>query len=214
MKINFRHLLLIAIIALLGTAAQAEVEVRTLTQKFAINDATQVDIDITIGDISVQGSDDNFVSVDVTLECNRQNLDVCQRRANRLFLSPRLTNKRLDIRLRGTPRGHLQGIRAHMVVSVPKQMELEIDTRTADVTISGMTGNIEVDGVEGSVGITASQSDIREVSAKVGAGQVDLWVDGARIEGSGFPRSVKWQGSGSSEIELDLAAGDVDINLN
>ena len=204
----------LAILLLAPTVASAEVEVRTMSQTFALGSANQIDLDLTFGTVRVEGTDNNFVSVDVRLECNRQDLDKCERRANRLFLAPRISGKRMDIALRGTSRAQLQGIRAEMTVRMPRHFGLEVDMRLADVTISGMEADIEVDGVEGSVDITSTQNTIRTVDAKVGAGQVDLWVDGANVEGSGFPRSVKWEGSGQHKIELDMAAGDVDIKLN
>lgn len=207
-------ILIVSAALLVALPVVAEVEVRTLSQTFSVEGADQIDLDLSVGSVRVEGSDDPFVSVDVRLECNRQDLEKCRRRAGRLFVSPRVTGQRLDIRLRGTPRAHLQGIKAHMMVRMPRYMGLEIDMRTADVVVTDLLGHLEVDGVEGQLDITYPQNAVRSVDAKVGAGKVDLWVDGASVEGAGFPRSVKWQGSGQAEIEIDLAAGDVDVKLN
>jgi hypothetical protein len=77
-----------------------------------------------------------------------------------------------------------------------------------------MRGNLEVDSSAGDVEIRYPQERAGKVDIKVGVGDVELRTrDGASQQGTGFPRSLKWQGQGASTIEIDMAAGDALVEL-
>lgn len=201
------------LLALLGSGwAQAEV-VHTLEQSFYPDGADTLELDLSIGDITIEGTDGRDVEVHVTLECGREKLDRCTERARALYLRPRIRREILKVDLEGTARRRLQGISAHMKVRVPRHMALELDLRGGAVAISGMQSHLEVDSGAGDIDIVTTRQQVRSVKIDVGVGSADLWLPEGHIEGRGFPRSVTWNGSGRSEIEVDVGTGDVAVRL-
>ncbi len=205
---------LIVILAVMLTAPiGAQVEVRKIDLNLAMGNATRVEVDLTVGSLRIEGKRGSTAEVEVRFECSKENLAKCRRRAERLHLAPRIDGKTLNIRLRRTSRARLQGIKSHMLVRIPKDLPVEVDTRAASVTVEGMRSHLELDSLEGNVKITYPKKAVQSVKVAIGVGRADLWVDDTHIEGAGFPRSVDWQGTGNSRIEVDLGTGDVEIRL-
>lgn len=208
----------LALLALLITtvpafAATAPVKVRTITQNIYPGDATKVRLDLTFGDMEIEGSDGRDVEVEVLIFCHRKNLATCTTRAQRIYLEPRSRRGNLNINLKRTPKNRAQGVSARMKVKVPRHLSLEVDVTGGDVLISGMEGSMEVDGLTGKVDIVHQRHLLGMVKLDVGLGNADLWLGDGRIKGHGFPRSLRWQGSGTARIEVDLGTGNIAVRL-
>ena len=191
----------------------APTQVRTISQDVYPGQAGMVKIDLAIGDLDIEGSDGRDVEVEVYLFCHRSDVDGCTARAQRIYLEPRMRRGRLQIQLKRTPRNRAQGVSARMKVKVPRHLELEVDVAGGDVTIAGMQGSMEIDGLSGDVDIVHQRHLTHQVKVDVGVGKVDLWLGDSRIEGTGFPRSLNWLGSGTARIEVDRGSGDVAVRL-
>ncbi|MEM8962016.1 MAG: hypothetical protein AAGD38_11080 [Acidobacteriota bacterium] len=191
-----------------------EVEVRRLEQSFSLGDADDVDIDITVGDITVEGTDDRDVTVDARLYCDDSNLERCRKQAQELRLVPRIGGSTFYVDLRRTPWSRLRGVRSELIVRVPRHLEIEIDIRAGgSATISGMKGEIEVDGGAADVSITYPRAEVGKVKLSSAVGQSNLIVDGSTIEGTGIPRNLTWNGPGRHTVEVDVGSGDVTVTL-
>lgn len=195
------------------SAAAEDVEVRQLEQTFFLGDAGRVHIDLTLGSVAVTGVDGRNVEAEVRLFCVREDLEKCRRRAQQVILAPRVDGRSFDLRLKRTTRGRLRGIRAELEVRIPKETPLEIDVRAGDVSVNHMASHLEVDVGAGDVHVDTAQRLVQWVKIDVGVGAADLWVQDAHIEGTGFPRSLTWRGSGQAKIEIDAGTGDIDVNL-
>lgn len=197
-----------------AAARATGVEVRTLSQDVYAGDVGKVEVDLSLGDLRIEGTDGSEVEIEVKLSCNRENIEKCKARAQRLYLVPRRRGSRLDIMLKRTSAARAQGIHANMVVKMPKHLEFEADLNGGDVVIEGIENGIEINGVAGDVDISHRRHLVGKVAIDVGIGKVDLWLGDGRIEGTGFPRSLKWTGTGAAPIDVNLGNGKVSLRLD
>ncbi|MCP4659089.1 MAG: hypothetical protein GY856_27080 [bacterium] len=211
-----RILVPICLLWLAGAApdpATGQVEVRTIHQRFLLGDAAKIDVDLSLGDLTIEAADGDSVEVDLRFECVREDLERCRQRAEKIRLVPRVRGRVFHVRLAKTPKGRAQGIKAAMSLRIPPRVELEVDIRGGDVFVTGMRSDLEIDGLVGNVDVIAGRDRTASVKVDVGAGKAELWLGDGRIEGTGFPRSLTWKGSGTSKIEVDLGSGNVRVRL-
>ena len=212
------HRLLVLLAVALGctffaSSATAE-EVRRVEQSYFAGDSERVKISLTFGSVEVTGTSERNAEVELVISCRREDLAKCTRRAERIRLQPRISRGVLKLKLKNTPRGQVQGLDATMKVRIPSDLGLEIDLKGGDVTVQGMTSHLEIDSGGGDVEVTFPQSQVEYVKIDVGFGSADLWTkDGNRIEGSGFPRSITWRGTGTAQVEVDMGGGEAEIRL-
>ncbi len=214
---NSLPLLAFLISAALGSAPAAHasgVEVRTLSQEVHAGDVGKVEVDFSIGDLRVEGTTGSEVEVEVKLFCKRNNVEKCKARAQRLYMVPRRRGSRLDLLLKRTSAARAQGISADILVKMPKHLEFEADLNGGDVVIEGIENGIQINGVAGDVDISHRRHLVGKVAIDVGIGKVDLWLGDGRIEGTGFPRSLKWTGTGAAPIDVNLGNGKVNLRLD
>ena len=211
----FVHALAIALASLAAAPATADwVEVRTLEKDMLLGDAPKVHVYLSVGDLTVEGTDDSRVQVSLVLECNRQDLGKCKARADRIRLAPRMGRKELKVRLKRTPQGRFKGIRARMTVRMPRSVPLEVDVTGGDVYITQLASHLNVNSGAGDVDVLASRAGTQEVKAVVGFGSADLWLGDGRIKGTGWPKAINWKGSGAARIDIDVVgSGDVSVRL-
>ena len=185
-----------------------------MEQSFFAGDAERVKIDLTFGSLEVMGTSDRNAEVELIIECRREDLAKCTRRAERIRLQPRISGGTLKLNLKNTPRGQAQGLDATMKVWLPSHLGLEIGMSGGDVTVIGMTSHLEIDTGGGNVNATFPQNQVEYVKIDVGFGKANLWTkDGNRIQGSGFPKSITWRGSGTAKVEVDMGGGEAEIRL-
>jgi hypothetical protein len=206
------YLALLLTLLLAGDAAAQE-EVRTSDYRVFAGEAEKLHVDLSFGDLTIEGAEVRDVEVEVVFTCTRQDLEKCRRQADKIRLQPRVYGKTLDVQLQRTSRGRLSGISARMKLKVPRRLAVEVDARAGDVLVSNMDSDVEVDVGAGDVDLGHRQSLVGTVKVDVGVGNADLWLNDSRIEATGFPRSLTWRGSGTAKIEVDVGTGDVAVRL-
>ncbi len=198
-----------------ATAATAQVEVRTLKQDLVLDGARKVHVNLSVGDVTIEGTAaGNNVEIEMFLDCNRQDLEICKTRANRVRLAPRMSGGVLKIRLKKTPRARLRGIQARMKIRMPSTVPLEVDVKSGGVYVTGLKSHLNIDVGAGDVDILGFKAGTALVNVDNGLGKADLWLGDSRVEGSGWPKSLDWRGSGQAEIRVvGIGSGDVSIRL-
>ncbi len=208
---SFRFLLLAtAAAATLAGGAPAgggQTAVRSLSQEVALGGAAQVHVNLSIGDLTVEGTDGGNVEIELTLDCNRVDPEVCKARAEKVRLAPRMGKRELKIKLKNTHRPRLRGIKARMTVRMPRHVPLEVDVTGGDIHISGMRSHMNVNSGGGNVDVVAERRNTNEVEIDIGFGKGDLWLGEERIKATGWPRALKWKGTGDAKIEIDVVGG-------
>ncbi len=205
--------LLILLTCLTVTAAAAEVEIKTFQQRYVLGTADLVNVDMSFGEIRVEGYDGSEVEVEFRLTCKREDLEKCRRRAERLRLVPRVKGRKLVVRLEKTPRGKIQGIRALLVLRVPSDVALDVDLRSGEVFVESMRSDVEIDVAFGDADLVAKHDGVGDVDVDVVAGKAELWLGDGHLKGSGWPRSIKWRGPGESRINVDVGTGKARVRL-
>ena len=81
------------------------------------------------------------------------------------------------------------------------------------VWVGGMESHVEIDSLAGDVDLTHRQELIDAIKVDVGAGDADLWLKESRVKGHGFPRTLRWYGSGPARVNIDVGTGDVSVRL-
>jgi hypothetical protein len=197
-----------------AAAALAQVDVRHMSQSYFAGDAQRVKIHLTFGSLEVEGTSERNAEVELTIQCRRDDVEKCRSRAERIRLQPSISKGTLHLNLKNTPRGQAQGLDAVMKVRLPSNLGLEVDISGGDVTVHGMTSDLEIDSGGGDVEATFPQDRVEYVKIDVGFGHASLWTkDGNRIEGSGFPRSITWRSTGTAKVEVDMGGGGAEIRL-
>lgn len=209
------HLPLFLIAITLAAPAVAEhAAVRTLNQELALNGASLVHAKLSIGDMIIEGTDGSNVEVELTLDCHRVDFDVCKERADRVRLAPRMKKGELRVRLKNTPKARLRGIKARMVVRVPRHVPVEVDVTAGTLDISGMQSHLNINSGGGNVEIDAERARTQEVEIDIGIGKGTLWLGEEQIKATGWPRALNWKGTGAANIEIDIVgSGDVTVRL-
>ncbi len=212
---NLPLFLLATTVALAATPAVAEqTAVRSLRQELALNGATQVHAKLSIGNLTIEGTDGANVEVELTLDCTRVDPDVCKQRAERVRLAPRMKKGVLRVKLKNTPNARLRGIQARMTVRIPRHMPVEIDVTAGTLSVRGMQSHLNVNSGGGDVEIVAERARTAEVEVDSGLGKGVLWLGEEQIKATGWPKALEWQGTGDAKIEIDVVgSGDVTVRL-
>jgi hypothetical protein len=204
-----------AALAFAGRAAaeKSQVEIFSGEDRYHLEDARRIDVNLSFGEVRVEGSDRSDVGVVLRLTCNRQDLDKCRRRGERIRVVPRIRKGKFVLKLKHTPRGVIQGLRAHVELTVPRTVPLDVDLVGGDVFVTRMDADVAIAGGGGDVDVVARHDGTGNVNVKVVAGKAELWTGDGHMKGGGFPRSIRWQGPGESRIDIDLGAGDARVRL-
>src|SRR5690606_32587454 len=96
-------------------------------------------------------------------------------------------------------------------VKVPREAELEIDTVSADVTVSGTAGRrLDAETVNDKLHIA---SDAREVSIDSVSGEIDLGGGAQRVDLETVSGDIRVRGVGGN-LELESVSGNIDVEAD
>lgn len=205
---------LFALASPLGAAtSKTEVEIFSSENRYFLEGARRIDVNLGFGEVRVEGGEGSHVGVDFRLTCTRQDLEKCGRRAERIRVVPRIRKGKFVVRLKHTPRGVIQGLRAHVTLTVPRGVPLDVDMVGGDVFVTKIDADVVIAGAGGDVDVVARHETIGNVNVKVVAGKAELWMGDGHMKGAGFPRSIRWRGPGASRIDIDLGTGDARVRL-
>lgn len=196
-----------------ASGGKAQVEIFSSENRYFLEEARRIDVNLSFGEVRVEGADGSDVGVELSLTCTRQDLDKCRRRGERIRVVPRIRKGKFVVRLKHTPRGVIQGLRAHVKLTVPHDVPLDVDMVGGDVFVTRIDADVAIAGAGGDVDVVARHETTGNVNVKVVAGKAELWMGDGHMKGAGFPRSIRWQGPGSSRINIDLGTGDARVRL-
>lgn len=209
--------LLLALFTLPGAAgAQTAAEtVRTLDQDLPTGDVRALKAKLPLGDLTIEPGASDRVEITTRVYCGRLDRERCRRAAENIRLDWRTRRHTLVVKIVGTPRGAIESLSVDTLLRVPARLPMEVDVAAGDVTVRGLENDLEVDVGTGDVHLALPRTAVRSVEIDVGAGRADLLVAGSRVAGSGLlRRGLKWsQAGGVGYVEVDVGAGDVEVNL-
>ncbi len=191
--------------------------IRTLEQAVPMEDARGIKISTQVGRIEVTGrggwSDD--IRVDIEVYCDSDNASACRRAADDVELEWRRRDGRLNLMTRGSTQLRAHHIRIVTRVSVPEEAEIEVRVGVGELVVEDVEGDIEARVQTGDIRMSLRAKHFGRAEVSSNFGEAALYVDGGRVEGSGFVhRGVEWRaGKGSSRVDASTGAGDVTVRL-
>jgi Putative adhesin len=213
-KIMKKLALTLAVALLWALPASADETVRHLEKQIPANNVQRVDLNIPVGEVTVEGWDQAQVHVDVKLECERRR-DRCREAAEKIRVVYSQDDDGLRIEMKDWPKWGNHGLEAHIRVQVPRQLGLNADLGVGQMEITGIEGNLTADLGVGELDITLPASAVASVNADTGVGEANLSANGRHYESAGLvAKEIRWtQGTGSSKVKADVGVGEISVKL-
>lgn len=189
---------------------------RTLKVNLAADDATSLRIDVPVGEVEVEGTDDAQVVAHVDLNCSRPVKERCRQMARRIQINSGNSNGDLSVELDGWPKNlNNSGLSADVMVAMPRHLALTADLGVGEFEATGLVADLTLDIGVGEASIRALEKSVGRVDLEVGVGDASLRVGERRIEGSGFVgRDLSWgDGPGKAALRVDCGVGEIDVRL-
>ena len=104
----------------------------------------------------------------------------------------------------------------HVLVEVPKGMDVDVQTKYGDVTINGSFGDLDVDMRAGDLDVRLPKKDVRQLNASARVGDVRAKLGDEVVQREGvFPGKTRYVNpDGRSIVNVHVTAGDVNVVLS
>lgn len=224
----------VTVLALIVVFPSTAVAKRTLEKTVPREGATALKIENAVGDVSVSGSQDANVHVDVVLIPRKagffSSLETARRQVEDARLAVTRHGRTITLEIEGIseePR-----FEASWTVTIPEDMALEVEMGVGDLTAEGITGDIEVDlGVgdanlatgAGHIKVDVGVGDIRlrapasayaTVHCSTGVGEASLKHGAETQDGKGMiSKDLSWEGTGQGSASLETGVGSIKVVL-
>ena len=177
-------------------------------------DSRVVHVEFAAGELSVIGTDDDRIHVELTGECEHDRQS-CIDQAEPIRIVAQYASDAYHLRLEHTPHLTSNGPKLRLVVSVPRQLAVKVDMKAGDLTMRGLENDVDVDMSAGDVTLDMPEDVVRSVDVHVSVGDASLQKPGADPEAEGWlGKRIRWnRGPGDAVVRIGLAAGDVNVRL-
>lgn len=177
---------------------------RAVSESIAANPDAEVSIEIFSGGVTVTGWDQSQVSVEGTIGDDVESLEV------------RGDGAKIEISVEVPEHGHKDlDLSAELEIKVPRGAEVEVESLSADVAVSGVSAEVEAEVVSGNVRVEGPVSavELEVVSGDVlvanpGKLKIEAVSGDVTVQGLSGPGSIE---SVSGDIKLDGTLGDSEI---
>jgi len=211
------HTLAVALFAALPLTlpATAAEPIRTFGETLELAGTTALQVKLPVGDLTVEGGRGKGVTVELTVRCPGEKDRDCQHKAEAIFLKSKRNGRWLVLEVDGYPHLGRHNLSVDVHLELPRALPFQADLGVGDVEVAGLTNDVEVDIGVGDARVRHREERARSVELDAGVGEVELYVDGRRITGSGLVgKGLDWsQARGEAHVELDTGVGDLEVIL-
>jgi len=208
--------LLLTFVATLAFAAplHARTVLESETKTYRATSLRTVNLDFTVGELHIDGTDGDNVVVKLRVHCKR-NDDWCEDHARDLKLDARVRGDRLDIDVEGRSLFDHDDYWVEGRIQVPRRMRLEIDMPVGEVHVTAMENDVDLQLKVGEVNIDMPEKRVGRVHAGVAIGEATLDKSDGRVNIAGFlGRKVSWSnGEGTARVDVRIAVGEATLRL-
>ncbi len=203
-----------ALLWTLPARADDDVVVRRFVKQLPVNGVERVVVDVPVGEVVIEGSNDRQVDLEVRLECDDRR-GACEELAQRVRVVYSRDGDDLTLRLKEWPKSRNKGLEAHVRVRVPRDLSLKAELGVGELRIDSLESGINADLGVGELSITMPASAVGSVSADTGIGDANLTAAGRHYESSGLvAREIRWnKGTGKAQVEADCGVGEINVVL-
>jgi len=222
-----------ALVAVAGTAT-AGAETRDLETTHSAQGISRVSIEVAVGDVTVQPSDDGDIHAHVHLTPRRggflSSLKSGERQVREAQLEATVDGSQLHLTIDAPGSDHR--FEATWRVEMPVDLALEVNVGVGDIKLHQLAGGCDLNsgvgdvttvlaggglsaqtGV-GDVTVEAPEAAVGKVSCSSGVGDVRLRAGDTRLNGEGMvSKELSWTGPGSATFKIEAGVGDIMITL-
>jgi hypothetical protein len=203
--------------AALATAAHAGSKAREISRTFAVETGQTLRLDLSVGEIRIDGADIDQVEVELHIECRWGGEDDCDRLLEKVDLDSRTTTRRRIIEIVSDSSWRKTKLEIEGEFRVPRGTSLEVDMGVGELTIEGVTADLAADLGVGELTIRMPAAAVGSVGLDAGVGEAKLHGAGAFIEGRRsmlIGSEVYWaEGEGEARVRADVGVGEATVYL-
>jgi hypothetical protein len=203
--------------ALVGAALAAGNPERKLQGSWKSAELGAFRFDISVAELEVRAGASDQVEVEIFAVCD-SNREDCAKALEKLALSERRRGTVLVVELDGYPKWGKDRFQVEAIVSLPARLDFELDMGVGEVTIEGLTGNLDLEVGVGEVTLDSQSAHVRSVNLDVGVGDAEIYGSAKHIEGRRsflVGSEVYWaEGKGDKRIKVDVGVGEATVRLD
>lgn len=238
-----KRLVILSVLLLLPVLTQAAAN-RVLTADIPASGVNTLVITAGVGELRVSPSNDDAVHVSIRLEQKSREFlwffhwqsSTTTREIQSAEIVQQRQGSRLDLSLGSSSKLDTNQVKQHWELQIPVRLELGINMKVGQITVSGIAGGVRTDL---NVGETDLDTPGGPLSAKINVGQISatsastqlgpidlasdigeaaLFMNGKMVRGggrhSGLGRRIHLAGSGPDSMSLSVNVGEVDLRIN
>jgi hypothetical protein len=203
-------------VAFLLTAAAAAADsqtVRTVAQQLPAGGASTVQIEVPVGELTIEGWDKNEVDFTVRFKCKRTS-SRCAAAAEKPRVVYR-TGETITVAIKSWPKWGDNGLHVEVTARVPKHLAVRSELGVGELKVQGLEHDLEADLGVGEVDVIMPRSAVAKVTLDTGIGESSLLAGGKHYESAGlFTRTLRWdKGPGRARVSVECGVGEIDVTL-
>ncbi len=200
---------------LVATVASANPR-REIRDDFDLEGATEVLVDMKIGELVIEPSESGRVEVEIDLRCRNES-PTCERQLERVEVFSERRSDRLQIGFDGLSKSSSRRMEVDARILVPADVDLSVEMGIGELDITGARRDVYVDLGIGEARLWLEESVVGAVYLDAGIGEAALSgasnVDSSRSFLIGA--ELEWDSeAGGSEVVVDLGIGEISVHLD
>ncbi len=191
--------------------ARGPIETEVVERTLPLQPGGELRLTTFSGRVNITGTGRGEVVIRAVRRATRERLDAVQ-----LEISQNGSVVTIDANERTEPRRDGDVVETDFDIEVPPQLDLHLRTFSAPVTVSGVSGDMDVEGFSGEVRLTEVAGPVR---VKTFSGAVTLearsWMDGDDLDVSTFSGGVtlRLPDTARGEVTFDGFSGSLESDL-
>ncbi len=212
-----RWMILLLATAALASAAEAGSKARELTGAFALEPGQDLRLDLSVGEIRIEGAAIDRVEIELRVTCRWGSDEDCEGLLEKVELESRTTARRRIVEIVSDSSWRKTKLEIEADFRVPRGVALEIDMGVGELTISGVAADVSADLGVGELSIRVKREAVRSVGLDAGVGEAKLLGAGTFVEGRRsmlVGSEVFWdEGEGEARVRADVGVGEATVYL-
>ncbi len=203
------------LLCLAASPVDAERYLQAEPRVFPLEGATRLRVEFPVGSMTVEGDEGTTVRALVRVDCRRHDTDECARQARRIRVDHRVSDGRLSIDVSGIRKEMTSRISVEMRLLVPRRMQSRFEMGVGNLTVSGMTADLEAELGVGELTIKGEERHFHAVAVESGVGDATIRTRSGDIRERGFiGHTAHWDdGRGASTLSAHVGVGKAEVNL-
>jgi hypothetical protein len=167
----------------------------------------RLELEMAIGEMDIEISDDDSISLDIYLEADRRWFSLRRPDISDVELEQRPRGDSLYL---GIDRDNLEQT---WRVRLPARLALEIKVGVGDISLDGLDNSLSLELGVGAVSVDVASENFREVTASAGVGDAVVrgFQNSDNERRSLVGANAFYQGDGDYHIDVEVGVGDVQI---